>query len=168
MLPSSKKLLEGLLYVNPSLLSIYKLIDLNRVSSVEHKEYNNILSHFTNPQVLIAIGITSSCFIIQREKKQTYHVIEIGAETSYAKTSSGKLKQRIMEIVKQKDFVPQPMAKKLVFVGEYNKKEAEGEIYLEKTPSKYIHSEPKDDGVVHTYKPQQLVQFYLKGLPLES
>lgn len=166
MLPSSKNLLEGLLYKVPKLLSIYKIIDLGGISSSEHKEYKNILSHFHDPQVIIAIGLTTSCFIIQREKKQAFHIIEIGAETYYAKLSAGKLKKRIAAIAKQRDFIPEPLSRKLVLVSEYTKKDAHGEIYMAQTSTQYVHSEPSEDGVYHTYRLNGLIQVFLNSLPL--
>lgn len=166
MLSSSKQLLEGLLYKVPSLLSVYKIIDLNNISSSEHKEYNNILSHFKTPQVIIAVGLTTSCFIIQREKKQTYHVIEIGAEAYYSKFTSGKLKKRIMEIAKQKDFIPEPLTRKIVVIGKYTKKEAFGDIYVAQTSTRYVATQPSKDGVYSVYKLNGLLQAFLKILPV--
>lgn len=168
MLTSSKSLLESLLYKVPSLLSVYKIIGLDKISSSEHKEYDNILSHFSDPQVIIAIGLTTSCFIIQREKKQAFHVIEIGAETYYTKLSAGKLKKRIMTIAKQKDFVPEPLARKIVLICEYDKKEAQGEIYMAQTITNYVNAEPDKDGIYHTYKLNGLIQVFLNSIPVDN
>lgn len=166
MLSSSKKLLEGLLYKVPKLLSIYKIIDLGSTSSSDHAEYDNILNHFSDPYIIIAVGLTTSCFVIQREAKQAFHVIEIGSEVYYTKLSAGKLKKRIAEVAKQRDFIPEPLTRKLVLVSKYDKKQAEGEIYMGQTTTQYIHSEPDEKGVYHSYRLNGLIQVFLNSLPI--
>lgn len=162
MFESSIKILEGLLYTVPNLLSVYKLIDLPSISSVKHPEYNNIYNHFENPTIIISIGLTTVCFVIQREKKQTFHVIEIGSEVIYYKTTSGKLNKEIINILKQKDYMPQPLTKKLVLVDEYSNSKIAGRIYRELLPNKYINENATEE----SYKPSELIKDTLNKMVL--
>lgn len=132
---ASKALLESLQYRIPDIRSIYNLISINSGSS-RHQEIDNIVSNFTDPSIIIAIGLITSCFIIQRESKSKFHVIDISQEAIYYKCNTGELRSNIVNVLRAKDFVPDPLVKKIVLVDSYNKN-VTGSIYYEIYNNKY-------------------------------
>lgn len=164
---ASRALLESLQYKIPDIRNIYNLIDINAGSS-RHQEIDSIVSNFTDPSVIIAIGIITSCFIIQRESKSKFHVIDISQEAIYYKCNTGELRSNILDVLRIKDFVPDPILKKIVIIDSYEKK-VSGNIYYEIYKNKYTN----DSDAVHNFldfnKDEQknsfeIVNNYLKGI----
>ena len=146
---ASKALLESLQYRIPDIRSIYNLISINSGSS-RHQEIDNIVSNFTDPSIIIAIGLITSCFIIQRESKSKFHVIDISQEAIYYKCNTGELRSNI------------------VLVDSYSKN-VTGSIYYEIHNNKYTD----DSSAVHNFldfsksdlkSSFDIVNDYLKGI----
>lgn len=135
---ASIAILESLQYKIPSIRNVYSLIDINVGSSL-HKEVDNIVSNFTNPSVIISIGLLTNCYIIQRESKTKIHVICISQETIYFKCNTGELVRNIVGSLKLKDFVPDPIMKKIVFINDYNKT-VTGEVFYEMNKDRYTNN----------------------------
>lgn len=125
---SSVAILESMLYKIPSLRNLYSLLCLPVVSQSDHTEVNNIVKNFNNPKAVIAIGITTSCFIIEKETKQKFHVIEISNDVFYKKCNGGELKRSILNVIRAKDFIPDPIFKKIAVIDSFEKG-VEGEVY---------------------------------------
>lgn len=125
---ASKTILEALLYKFPDIKNIYNMLDIGTISSSEHPEINNIASNFTSPTILISIGILANCYIIQRQSKTKFHYIEISSEVTYNFSNKGKLIDDICNNINIKDFVPEPLSKKIVFITNYED-DIQGIIY---------------------------------------
>lgn len=143
---SSINILESLQYKIPKIRSIYNLLEIS-VGSSCHDELNNIISCFEDPTIVIAIGLYTSCLIIQRETKSKVSVIEIAQETIYYKTTTGKLKSHIIDILRASDFVPEPLIRKIAIISSYDNTVI-GDIYYEVARNKYS----KDKSAISLYK----------------
>lgn len=164
---ASRALLESLQYKIPDIRNIYNLIGINAGSS-RHQEIDSIVSNFTDPSVIIAIGIVTSCFVVQRESKSKFHVIDISQEAIYYKCNTGELRSNILDVLRAKDFVPDPLVKKIVVIDSYEKN-VSGSIYYEIYKNKYTN----DSDVVHNFldfskdelkNSFEIVNNYLKGI----
>lgn len=164
---ASRALLESLQYRIQDIRNIYNLIGINAGSS-RHQEIDSIISNFTDPSVIIAIGIITSCFVIQRESKSKFHVIDISQEAIYYKCNTGELRSNILNILRAKDFVPDPLVKKIVIINSYEKN-VSGNIYYEIYKNKYTN----DSYAVHNFldfskdelkNSFEIVNNYLKGI----
>lgn len=135
---ASKNLLESFLFKHNEVRSLYDVLELPILSSSEHKEHTNIVSNFDDSyKCVIAIGITVSCFIIKREGNK-YHCIEISQEVFYSKyPSAAKLRDNIVKVLKQKDYVPEPIFKKVILVDSLEDRALSGKIFTEVFKNKY-------------------------------
>lgn len=133
---SSLNILEALQSKNYDYRNIYNLLEIYNIGSVPHPELENIVTRFTDPKIIIAIGLITSCFIIQYESKTKVDVIEISLDVKYYKCSSGQLRNKILDVVKLKDFIPDPLVKKIVLINSFSKI-VSGEIFYEVSKNKY-------------------------------
>lgn len=126
---ASKNLLETLLFKIPNILYIYKLLELPVLSSSEHKECVTIIDNFKNPKVIICNGLTVSCFIIERIAKNKYFYLTIEQEVFFQKGNIGDIWKRMDNLLKEKDFIPQPLSKKITLIEQYSKDGVFGKFY---------------------------------------
>lgn len=128
---SSKSLLESMLYRIPNLRFIYDLLDLETISSTHHIEQTNIVSHFENPKIIIVIGVVTHCLIIERSKKNTYHVVDICNEAIYMKCGRGEIYDICYDTLRMRAFMPEPLSKKIVFIDEYSSRNFGGILFTQ-------------------------------------
>ena len=129
MRENSKNILESLMVKIPEMRNIYSLLDLPVLSSSQHLENNSIVNYFSKPSVVICNGLIVSCLIIEKKAKNKFYCIEIKQEVTFCKCNKGDIKQKVINVLKEKDFIPSPLFKRLLLVDDYSSKEVTGEFY---------------------------------------
>ena len=135
---SSKDLLESLLFKIPNIRCIYDMLELGTITSSEHPEYNNIINNFEKPNVILCIGVLTTCIIVQRTRKNEFRCLVIGRDVYYTKCKKSDLYNLIDDAMLIRDFIPQPLNKKLAFINDYNKSEIHGNVYTEMKTKLYV------------------------------
>ena len=126
---STRSLLSGLEYKMPEIRELYRVLEIEDPGASEHRELDNILQHFDRPVIIVSIGITVACFIIQRRSQRRFDVLKISSSYSYATMGLGALLREILSECRLRDFVPQPILRKIVVIGDIVGDGARGTVW---------------------------------------
>lgn len=113
---ATRSLLAGLEYNIPDIRGLYRILSIEDPGTGQHQELSNILQYFTKPSAVIAIGITTSCFIVQRRSSRKYDVIRLDENYTYSSQNLSDLRYEIVSVNRSKDYIPQPLLKKIVTI----------------------------------------------------
>lgn len=136
----NKQILEALLYKIPEIRTVYSAIHIDNVSSAEHAELNNIVSHFTKPHILIVCGREALVYIIQRETKNLYHVIKITSSVSYSACGRGDIFKECTNCLFEREFSLAPVCKKIIYVDSFDKQNIYGKSFINTTSKDFIQA----------------------------
>lgn len=126
---STRSLLSGLEFRMPEIRELYKILEIEDPGASEHRELDNILQYFHRPVVIATIGLTVSCFIVQRRSKRRFDVLKIGSSYSYATMGLGALLNEMLAECRLRDFVPQPILRKIVVIDDIVGSGARGVVW---------------------------------------
>ena len=137
-------LVESFYFKFPKAKQLLDLLELP-VDKIHHPEHDTILSHFTNPQVIIIIGVITRVLLIEPESRTKFHVICIDQQVTYSFMDTATVRKLIRQVISYKDFIPQPFEKKIVWLKDLDS--FEGEIYTEYMKSRFSSEEIKTENL---------------------
>lgn len=113
---ASTTLLESFAFKFPKSREIFSDLGINGVVPIQHSEHAQIMSNFSSPTFIVAIGMCAELTIVQRESKLKYNCLDVGSEVMYYQTTKGKLSDKIVDSLFVKDFIPNPLVRKVAFL----------------------------------------------------
>lgn len=146
----TKDIIEGLLYVNPSLyLPLYSLnviSDDRVVSPKQHPEYEKFLSQFTSPIFFTTINLTEQVLIVQINKEgkrsKTAVLIINGNNTEFQMKTKEFIYRQLTYHLIAKDFLPEAFCRKLVCITDYSNGELDGICLSEYKKNAWTFDDP--------------------------
>lgn len=123
--------------------TLYELLGIEGISRVAHPELSAELDKFPSyEKVIIAIGLTVNCYLIHRERKAVFHVLEIGSEVCTKKYNLGETLRAPLGVIRLKDFTPEPLVKKIALIDKIDGNGVYGEIFYEIFPGRFSPEKP--------------------------
>lgn len=161
---STIELVETLLYQFPELRKVFLLLNImsieRKISASSHPEFKNILKPFLNkmPKVVSVVGLTQITILISQEKiGRTWPIIIIkGDKSEILECSKGKICDILNKHLKWKDYLPEPLIKKIIYISDYNEK-VTGVVFSEYRKNMWTIYNPLDIDVKTTQKTTSLV-----------
>ena len=144
MLSNKFSLVESFYFKFPKVKQLLDIVDLP-VDKIHHPEHDTILSHFTNPQVIIVVGIVTRVLLIEPESRTKFHVICIDQQVAYSLMDTATLRKLIRQVILYKGFIPQPFEKKIVWLKDLDS--FEGELYTEYMKNHFSSEEIKTENL---------------------
>lgn len=157
---------EHLLYKIPELReSFYNLGILSQGRNIQpkyHEEFEHILDKFSNPKIVSVVGPIQVTYIIEPTDpiRRKYHTIEItGFNCKKMEISKSGFSTYFSSILNIRDFIPQPLVKKLIYFKD--PKQLEGIIFSEYETGKWTIGDPLE------IIPKQIINASLKRIMAE-
>lgn len=122
---------------------LYELLEIKGISRVAHPELSIELDKFPSYEAaIITIGLTVNCFLIHRARKSVFHVFEIDSEACVKQHTVGSLLKATQNAIKLKDYIPEPLVKKIALIDKINNEGVYGEIFYEVFPGRFSKDKP--------------------------
>lgn len=149
----TKWIMEALMHKDPNLHKVLNVLNViapgRLMSSVERREYDNILKPFCNGNLkfLCVIGMMETIFIIGDSKSFRSTIkfnlmIVRGNVTEITELSAGTLVSEAAQALNHKDFLPSPVVSKIIFVDDYSGSNPKGLIFSETFPNHWTIDDP--------------------------
>ena len=123
--------------------TLYELLGIEGISRVAHPELSVELDKFPSyEKVIIVIGLTVDCYLIHRERKTVFHILEIGSEVCVKKDNLGGALRTSLDTIRLKDFIPEPLVKKIALIDKIDGNGVYGEILYEIFPGRFSPEKP--------------------------